>query len=440
MTGVALLDLTEVYGSSLADVSYLITTRGVGNLLGSILGGKLHDTYNTQVVSILAMLASSVTVTMTALSGYLALAHVAVFLWGLSVASFRTGANVWIIRMWSENTSPPLQVLHLAFGIGGLLGPFVARPFLSTGTRGNATATNVAEIADPSWKYTSYSPVVLVEPWSHSSSGQNRGTTHVYCAFGIVGGFYLALTVSMVVLYFVDRSDIKEDAVSATHERPSDDNEPRIPVRFTRTVLAFMCIYSSVLVALEITTSQMLATFAVKSDLHFSKSSASGVEAMFFFGYVASRLTAAVVTIKMPVLWVVVLAHVILVPTAAVLVAFGATNATVFRVGAALTGIGQGPINAGLVSWTAGYISITNKMMSLSIVAAAIGSMTMPVIVGQFMDKNPNVFLYVSLAAVLLCVTIFNAMYTYVRRGPQLSNDKQLLVNAVDDARRDASS
>ncbi|KAL1467343.1 hypothetical protein MTO96_042258, partial [Rhipicephalus appendiculatus] len=90
ITGVALLDLAELYGSSLASISYLLTTRGVGHLLGSFLGGKLYDTYNTQLITILTTVVTCAAVVMTPLSGYLALAHIATFFCGLSTASFIT--------------------------------------------------------------------------------------------------------------------------------------------------------------------------------------------------------------------------------------------------------------------------------------------------------------------------------------------------------------
>ncbi|KAL1467342.1 hypothetical protein MTO96_042257, partial [Rhipicephalus appendiculatus] len=90
LTGVALLDLAEIYDASISSVSFLITTRGIGSLLGSLLGGKLYDTYNTQVVSILTMTLSSITVLMIPLSAYLAVAHAMVFFEGLSLGAFST--------------------------------------------------------------------------------------------------------------------------------------------------------------------------------------------------------------------------------------------------------------------------------------------------------------------------------------------------------------
>ncbi|KAL1476004.1 hypothetical protein MTO96_036858 [Rhipicephalus appendiculatus] len=38
ITGVALLDLAEIYATSIASLSYLLTSLGVGALVGSLLG------------------------------------------------------------------------------------------------------------------------------------------------------------------------------------------------------------------------------------------------------------------------------------------------------------------------------------------------------------------------------------------------------------------
>ncbi|XP_049524123.1 sodium-dependent glucose transporter 1A isoform X2 [Dermacentor silvarum] len=428
--GVALLDMAEIYGTSIASISYLITTCGVGNLIGSLLGGKLHDTYNTQLVSILATAATCITVTMIPLSGILALAHVNMFLCGLSMAAFSTGANVWIIRMWRENSSPALQLYHLAFGIGGFAGPFIARPFLSNSDGGNSTAPNTTDNVYLNQRNIAYPPVNLVELANSSTAQNGTGESSVYFAFGIVGAFCLILTISMIVLYITDNADFKpaipEDESSTAAEEPCN------PALFTRIIVATMCMYIGIYVALEWTTSQMVASFAIKSELHFSKSLSSRVESVFFFSFAASRLTASLITIKVSAFWMLVSAHVILLPTAVTLALLGSSSSTVLWLSSALFGVGQGPIYAALISWTSGHINLNNKMMSLVVLTEGIGSMSAPVIVGQFLDKDPNVFLYVCLTTVALCAVIFISMYLYVRRARRRSDDKELLVNKTD--------
>ncbi|XP_077490426.1 sodium-dependent glucose transporter 1C-like isoform X2 [Amblyomma americanum] len=385
-----------------------------------------------QVVSIVATALTCITVVMTPLSGYLPVAHVMVFLVGLSAAAFVTGANVWIIRMWPENTTPALEAFHLAFGVGGLLGPFIARPFLSTVVTGNTTELSTAGFYFGSEEKQFDSPGLLSVP-NDTAATNTTGETHVAYAYGIVGAFYFILTLSMIALYLVDRADFKPKAEKTPDGSPATVEERARDVCFTRTVLAAMCTFIGFYVALECTTSQMVASFAVKSNLHFSKASASRVEAMFFLCFSASRLAAALVTVKLPPFWMLVISHTILLPTAIALVIWGSSIDTVLWVCIALAGIGQGPVYAAVMSWTAGHIQFSNKMMSLAVVTESIGGLTAPTLVGQFMDKIPNVFMYVCLGAVAFCAIIFFCMYLYLRIAPNLSNDKVCLINDTDD-------
>ncbi|KAL1437788.1 hypothetical protein MTO96_048637 [Rhipicephalus appendiculatus] len=376
LTGVSLLDLVEIYGSDISSVSHLITTRCVGGLLGSLLGGKLYDTYNVQTMSILTMVIACVTVLMIPLSGSLPLAHVMVFFGGISSGAFDTGANVWIIKLWPQNSSPALQVFHLAFGVGCLVAPLIAEPFL----------------------------------WNESS---------VYYAFGIASAFHLVLVVAMVTLYLIDNSDVKQDnATTGCWKESSED------ARFGRILLALLSAYVCVYVALECTTSQMLTAFAVKSDLHLTKSVASRVAAVYFFCFAASRLAAALVTLKMSPFQMLVLSHVILVVTAVVFVVWGSVNDAVLWASSALMGVGQAPVYAAVVAWTVSYVDISNKMMSIVIVTAGIGALSPPLLVGQFLDHSPDLFLYVCFVAVLLCVAFFVGTYFYVRKRPLLNADR----------------
>ncbi|XP_077549782.1 sodium-dependent glucose transporter 1A-like isoform X2 [Haemaphysalis longicornis] len=434
LSGVALLDLAEIYRSDVPSVSQLITTRCVGGLLGSLLGGKLYDTYNTQLMSVVMMALASISVLMIPLSGILWVAHVMAFIGGISFGAFDTGANVWIIKLWPENSSPALQVFHLAFGVGCLVAPLIAEPFLSkvaSVTSFNETQNLTEYLTSNETSYTTLEPLELL-----NQTSPEYGTTTVHYAFGMVSAFHLILVVSMLVLYFIDKADFKP---GKSNDEAGSDKKVE-DVRFTRIVVALLSAYVCVYVALECTCSQMLTAYAVKSDLHFSKSSASRVAAVYFFCFAGSRLAAALMTIKVSSFQILVGAHVILAVAAVMLVIWGSTSSSVLWAGSALNGIGQGPVYAAAVAWTVDYIVMSNKMMSIVIVTAGIGALSPPLLVGLFLDRYPNLFLYVCFGALLLCVAFFVGMYFYVRRRPLLSASKEVCANRTGDKARDMSS
>lgn len=442
LTGVALLDLAEIYDASISSVSFLITTRGIGSLLGSLLGGKLYDTYNTQVVSILTMVLSSFTVLMIPLSGYLAVAHVMMFLEGLSLGGFGTGAIVWNIRMWPDNSSPALQTFHLAFGIGGLVAPFIAKPFLSPVPGGNSSGTpNHTSIGIAEQIYLTSTHDLREELLELENENEHgSGKSQVHYAFAIACALNALLVISMLMLYFVDRTDFKpQDPVNNAGETEATIERPANDVRFSRVMLALLSAYMFIYVTLECTSSEMFVPFAVKSALRFSKDEAARVVAVFFFCFSAGRLTGALFTIRVPVLWLTTASHVVLLPTAIMLALRGSSSPVVLWAGSALTGFAQGPLNAGVTAWTAKYITVTNKMMSVVVVMGCVGSMSPPLFVGQFIERSPDVFLYVCLAAASLCVALFVAMCIYVKETTRFNERQTLLINAADeDCQNDA--
>ncbi|KAK8767552.1 hypothetical protein V5799_005662 [Amblyomma americanum] len=391
----------------------------------SCAGGKLYDTYNTQVVSILAMALTCFTALMIPLSGSLPLAHVMMFFGGLGLGAFGTGANVWILKMWPRNSSPALQVFHLAFGIGCLAAPFIARPFLSQGTTSSRNKT--VQMSSTKWNGTDDSPIQPLDYENATIFDDAPTDSTIYYAFGIASAFLLVIVASMTTLYFIDHTSFNTRRTNDVNGATKNTEELAEYKRFARITLAMLCAYVCVYVALESTTSGMLTAFAVECGLHFSKPLASRLVALYFLCFAASRLAAALVSVKVSAFSVSVASHVVLVITAAVMLAWGSSSATALWASTAMAGIAQGPLNAAVTAWVAKRINISNKMMSIAVVTGGLGSLSPPLLVGQFLDSSPNVFIYVSFAAVILSVLLFFAMFLYLRRKPLESENKQLI-------------
>ncbi|KAM7282738.1 sodium-dependent glucose transporter 1C-like [Ixodes scapularis] len=256
LTSVALLDLAEIYESDVKTVSHFITIRCVAELLGSLIGGKLYDTCNTQVITILTMLMAFGTVLMIPISGTLALALAMVFIGGLSFGAFDTGANVWTMRLWPQNSNPALQVYHLSFGIGSLAAPLLAEPFLST------LASSSSEPLDATFNDTVDFLSDTIHIWTQTKNATSKESRIQY-AFGIASGFYLIPLVSIIVLYLVDNSDFKLQDTTPT-EVASGEKEAADNARFTRVLLTLLCTHISIYVALECTTGQRLTAYTLK--------------------------------------------------------------------------------------------------------------------------------------------------------------------------------
>ncbi|KAH8037778.1 hypothetical protein HPB51_017278 [Rhipicephalus microplus] len=336
------------------------------------------------------------------------------------------------MKMWPRNSSPALQAFHLAFGVGCLLAPLIAEPFLSASNNGSANST--IPIANVTYNNSDVEPIIPLEIGNETAT-DDQYHSRVHYAFRIASGFELLLVMSMAALYFIDNANFKTGRTNSVLR-----GAPGSPTRrlFSRVTLALLSAYVCVYVAIEVNTSQMLPAFAVKCDLHFSRSLASQLAAVYFACFAASRLAAALVTIKMSAFHVLLVSHLILVLTAIVLLGRGSSIAIALWSSSALAGIAQGPLNAAMTAWVAAHINMSNKMMSIVAATGGLGSLSPPLLVGQFMDANPNVFSCVFFGAVMLAVVIFIGTFFYLRKMPGVNTTKDLVVIVDEDRPDDA--
>ncbi|XP_077548459.1 uncharacterized protein LOC144161717 [Haemaphysalis longicornis] len=422
VTGVALLDLADVYSTDVRSVAQLVTTRGVGILVGGFIGGRLYDAYNTQVLSIAMLVLTCGSVMATPLCGWLIYAHVTSVLSGFAMGALDTGANIWLINLWPSNCGPALQVYHFAFGVGAFVAPFITEPFLSlnVSAAANATATS-ANITNP-WGHIS--GMILGEAHNadtadmledRSDDGAFYKAPQLGYAFGIVAAFNALVAVSMVVAYIVDRSDIKPP-VPCEEAANGDGDKERC---FSRTLMVLLALYIMVYLGLECSYGQMLPTFAVRSDLQMTKSEAAYLTSLFFLTFTIARIVSAFWSLLSSPSCILLTCQVLLVVTFALLVFFGSSSATWLWALSGVAGIVLAPVFAAAVSFAVQFLVMSNKMMSVVTVAASLGTMVPPVLVGLFIQDDPMVLTYVCSAAALMMTVLFFAM-RFVTRGKAL--------------------
>ncbi|KAK8756740.1 hypothetical protein V5799_000559 [Amblyomma americanum] len=413
VTGVALLDLAEVYGTDVRSVAQLVTTRGVGILAGGFIGGRLYDRLHTQLLSIVMTLLMAAGVLLTPSCGRLGYAHSASVLAGLAMGALDTGANVWLINLWPTGCGPALQAYHLAFGIGAFIAPFVTEPFLSVNVSAaaNVTATS-ANITSP---WAQISGMVLGEELEVAISEMRE--PRLSWAFGIVSGFIFLVAILMFIVYLLDRSDYKPSPA------PSNQSQNGRVNRFAYTLLALLGCYIMVYLGLECSFGQMLPTFAVESDLQMTKSEAAYLTSLFFLTFTVARIGSIFWSAVASPSCILLTCQVLLVITFALLPIFGASSATWLWALSGVAGVGLAAVFAAAVSYAVQFLVITNTMMSVVTVSASLGTMVPPVLVGMFIEQDAMVLAYVCIAAALLMNVLFLAMHLCARGRPRLMTD-----------------
>ena len=137
--GPTLPALAKNINVGIAAISILFTTRSLGYLAGSLLGGFLYDRFNGHRVIALMLLLSTVCLTIVPnLSGIVLLATL-FFLLGINQGGLDVGANTLLIWARKTNVGPYLNTMFFFAGMGSFLTPlYLGQVSLAWGYRGIA--------------------------------------------------------------------------------------------------------------------------------------------------------------------------------------------------------------------------------------------------------------------------------------------------------------
>eukprot|EP00117_Sycon_ciliatum_P033743 scpid33312/ scgid0850/ Sodium-dependent glucose transporter 1 len=131
MLGPTLLDLSHSTGEPLDVVSYVFTTRSIGYLIGSIVAGLLFDRFDANFLLAVSLCLSAVGTLIAPMWKKVVLLAMSTFVQGISMGFLDTGGNVLLLQIWGKDNGPYMQALHFCFGLGAMVSPLIAKPFIS---------------------------------------------------------------------------------------------------------------------------------------------------------------------------------------------------------------------------------------------------------------------------------------------------------------------
>ncbi|OQR67985.1 sodium-dependent glucose transporter 1A-like, partial [Tropilaelaps mercedesae] len=130
IVGPTLLDLADLLGVSIREMTFIAFGGDFGAFFGSALALVIFKYFSAQKVIIVFTLVIGVSNIFIPLGGTPASTAVLTFCLGCGVGIVEIGAYVWLVGMWSSNVAPIIQLLHLTYGIGAFMSPLIAEPYL----------------------------------------------------------------------------------------------------------------------------------------------------------------------------------------------------------------------------------------------------------------------------------------------------------------------
>ncbi|KAI1281206.1 Major facilitator superfamily domain-containing protein 4A [Halotydeus destructor] len=319
--GPTILELQCLLHVSYVDVVKVLPARMSGWVLGSLVVGIFHDRLNPISTLMVALAVMGICVILmpwtNSLYALLALAFIGCSGGGV----IGNNATVLLLYMWGKESQLYMQALHFCFGLGSLVAPLLASPFLSAGD-------------------------VPVEGLPSDTDQEGglciKGNVSIRIPYAIIGSASLALAIVFAYLFCFSR---QTDEHPSRLDKKDSVGGAKVVAWKKNMVLTVAGLFLFTLLGLEIGMGSFATSFAVKSDNHLSKRVGAYMTSLYWFTYTFFRLFALLfinrISISLNIaleLGILVLANIILVP-------FGNSSEWCLWVGVALIGIGTSTLN-----------------------------------------------------------------------------------------------
>uniref|UniRef100_A0A673M830 Major facilitator superfamily domain-containing protein 4B-like n=1 Tax=Sinocyclocheilus rhinocerous TaxID=307959 RepID=A0A673M830_9TELE len=201
--GPTILDLKCQTGSTLQEITWVFFSQQLCLLIGSSIGGAFTKTLFWALIALfLSSLIISVVFAIIPLCYNVLLLAVAMAVSGLAMGIIDTIANIQLVSIYKKDSAIFLQALHFFIGLGALVSPLIADPFISEHCLGSNSTENATEIIHH-FRSSFRSPVILAENSPHSEPVEEKA--NVAYAFWIMALINLPVPIVVFVLMYQEK-------------------------------------------------------------------------------------------------------------------------------------------------------------------------------------------------------------------------------------------
>ncbi|MEA3334852.1 MAG: MFS transporter [Chloroflexota bacterium] len=130
--GPTLPGLAENTRSTVGQIGILFTAQALGVLVGDLISGRWYDRAPAHPFLAVVMLLVAVTLLLTPILSSLPVLAVVMFLMGIGLGSTDVGGNTLLVWVHRDDVGPRMNALHFFFGLGALLVPLLVALVIST--------------------------------------------------------------------------------------------------------------------------------------------------------------------------------------------------------------------------------------------------------------------------------------------------------------------
>lgn len=123
--GPTLPSLAANTGSTVGQISFLITARALGYMLGSFRSGKLYDRMSGHAIIVVSLLVLAAMLALVPFVPLLWLLIGAILIIGATEGAVDVGGNVLLVWLHGRHVGPYMNALHFFWGLGAFLSPVI---------------------------------------------------------------------------------------------------------------------------------------------------------------------------------------------------------------------------------------------------------------------------------------------------------------------------
>ncbi|CAC5419397.1 NAGLT1 [Mytilus coruscus] len=442
--GPSLLDLKEITNCRLEEASFFLTSVFIGYLMGTIVSGAIYQRMNPFLLIFLGITALGVTsaaIPWSSLYGVMISMHI---LKGFGFGVLDTAGNSVFISNFKheKGIQSYLHAIHLMFAVGGFLSPIATAPFLMQDLSSTQMDENLnlTIYQNTSLLSTSSLPSILfiknstdfskvqyaLQTANYSNMTYNddlhdrNNTEHIqrrsvlYKAYLISAGLCFMLAIPFLCMCFTNNKTYKEE------KSKQMDKKAELPIRIKFSILFLMCLFLGIDNGMEDTFFGLFTTFVVV-QLGWTKKTGSYITSLYWASFACGRLSAIFIGRRLKASKL--LRYYVNVFLLAMIGLFVSTMFA-FDIGIwiffPVMGFTVSVFFPSIFIWTQDFLTVAGKVSSLLLVAASLGSMLNPILIGYLMDNNDSMwYAYITLAdGIVMWIMVWVATYVshYVKK------------------------
>ncbi|KAI1278437.1 Major facilitator superfamily domain-containing protein 4A [Halotydeus destructor] len=381
--GPTILELQCAIDVSYEKITKVLLARSSGYAVGSLLVGILYDHLNPLLTFAITLTIMGICSILLPLASSLWTMLSITFMGFVSGGIIDSAAHVFMMYLWGKQSQSYMQTLHSFYGVGALVAPLLASPFLS---KERVSRNETTEMT------------------SHCSSEE----LHIHVPFAAMGILCLIVAAVFLYLFCYQRETDEHDSRLVTED---DSTEGRQVSLWPKRIVIFIAgIFMFTVLGLEIGMGSFITSFAVKSDLHLTTQVGAYMTSAYWFTFTFARILAIGFVDKISIYTNITIELVTLLIADIFLIPFGNSVEWCLLVGVALVGVGISTLWAAVFSLLENHFPVKSGAGSFLIISACIGELVFPLILAYALETSPQVFLWTIFACTVMCCIIFGSL------------------------------